>query len=622
MVGIKNENYMPVIRELNRPDSVASPYKAEYKCDVVVVGCGFAGLNAAVNAKEKGKNVLVIDKGRPGYSGLAPWPNSFRWFDPDKDDAEAFRKAALIGGEYITNMNWYEAWIQESKKVFHRLMDWGIIAQYPKAEETGDFFRNEDFVGYRETFEKFDRHQKWIKTLERYDIPWIEHTMITETIVEDNCVKGVMGFHVPSGQVITVHAKAVILATGGGCYKPSGFPVGGNTFDGEYMAYKLGLPITGKEFEDSHGTSSVAPGNPFYYMNWAYLENIWLCGGDASMEEFVPYVSTKATFVFLGRANKAHELMEASDGSRIQYEANTSYMRRAASRNYETDPDEIRSGKMGSPMPASDAPGGAIGMSSHLTAGVLCDLDDMAGSTGIGGLFVAGDGIHATLPGGAAYPCGRGFTSCFCSIDGMHAGDAAADYASNHELKEIRSEEIASKTEEITAPFRVDKGLDPNWARDILHNMMAPYWISMAKTEKLLESVLVQVEYMRDNVIPNLQARTGHDLRLCHEMRHKILSAEMKLRASLARKESRGATYRQDYPYRDDKNFLCYITLKQGEEGMELGKVAPKPEWTGDTDEEYTKRYIYYFPGEPEAIGFTPPPKRPRRGRGEGGSKR
>ena len=75
---------IPRTMELPRPQNVSCPYKNAYQADIIVVGCGFAGLNAAVTAKESGRSVLVIDKGRPGYSGLSPWPSSFRWFDPER----------------------------------------------------------------------------------------------------------------------------------------------------------------------------------------------------------------------------------------------------------------------------------------------------------------------------------------------------------------------------------------------------------------------------------------------------------------------------------------------------------------------------------------------------------
>ena len=595
--------------ELPRPEKVACPYENVYETDVVVVGCGFAGLNAAVSAKEAGCRVLVVDKGKPGYSGLSPWPSSFRWFDPDRGDvAEAYRKAIQAGGDYISNLNWYEQWIKESKGIYERLCDWGILAQYPRAAEAGDFYRNEDFVGYREYFDKFDRHKKWVEVLTRYDIPFLQHTMVTDLVREQGNLAGAMGFHVPSGQIITFHAKAVILATGGGCFKPTGYPVGGDTFDGEYIAYELGLPIAGKEFEDFHKTPATAPGNVFFDNHWQYLENIWLCGGDVTVENAGIYASGKGNAMVLSRVRDAVNGIADTDGSEIQDVATAQFTRRGGSAVYETDPREVRSGKMSTPTAASMLGGAATGMCCHLTSGVFCGLDERNGASGVPGLYVCGDGIHATAPSGAAYPCGVGFTSCFTSIDGDHAGKAAAAYAKGREMVPINDETVQAMTKQILEPLKRESGFDANWARDVLHSIMAPYWVSTAKTEQTLQAALTQVLYMKNHVIPKLSACSSHDLRLCIEMKHKVLSAEMKLRASLARQESRGNHYRSDIPYRDDENFLCYITVRKDAQGdMAVEKIPLPQEWTGDTTLPYEKRYLYWFPGEAKAKGFTPP---------------
>ena len=598
--------------ELARPQTVACPYEEEYIADVVVVGCGFAGLNAAVSARETGAQVLVIDKGRPGYSGLSPWPSSFRWFDPDRgDDAEAFRQAMMQGGDYLSNLNWYDKWIKESKGIYERLTDWGILVQFPRASEAGDSYEREDFVGYRETFDKFDRRKKWIAVLKKYGIPYLEHTMVTDLLTGDGGrgIAGILAMHTQSGQMITVRAKAVVLATGGGSYKPTGYPTGGNTFDGEYMAYQLGLPITGKEFEDFHNTPATAPGNVFLDNHWQYLENIWLCGGDITAENARTYAAGKGNAMVLDKVRKATYGMAKADGSEIQDVREAFFTRRGGSAVYGTDPEEVRSGKMSTPVAASLLAGAATGMCCHLTSGVFCGLEDEDGATGIKGLYVAGDGIHATSPSGAAYPCGVGFTSCFTSIDGSHAGTAAGEFSRHAEQLEVSGETIEEKKREFLAPLAREKGFDPNWARDVLHATMAPYWVSTAKTEPTLRAALTQVEYMRDHVIPRLTAASSHDLRLCAEMKHKVLSAELKLRAGLLREESRGTHYRSDIPYRVDEEYLCYILQEKQAEGAPETRKIPVPEaFAGDRDLPYEKRYVYYFPGEPEAKGFTPPP--------------
>ena len=599
-------NYTPVTAELPRPVSVDCPYESEYRCDVVVCGCGFAGLNAAVSAKEKGASVLVVDKGRPGYSGLSPWAGTFRWFDPERDDADAYRKAVMMGGDYLSNLNWFDVWLKESKGMYHRLKDWGILDQYPKASEAGDFYEKEDYVGYRETFDKHDRRKKWVKVLRQNQIPFLQHTMMTDVIVEEGRVQGVMGFHVPSGKIVTIHAKAVILATGGGCIRSAGYPVGGNSFDGEYIAYQLGLPIAGKEFEDFHSTCSLAPGCAFMDNAWPYLENMFLCGGDITQENFRGYAAVKGKVMVMRRVNDSLNGTRPSDCTDVYDAATGVFTRRGASFCSQTDPEDVRTGRLVDAFPAPDNFGAATGLCSHLSSGVFCGLDELNGATGINGLYVAGDGIHSTSPAGASYPCGVGFATCFCSIEGDRAGKAAGEYAVQASQTEIRTAKVQEKIDEICAPLHREKGFDPNWARDVLLSIMAPYWVSIVKDETMLQAALTQVRYMKAHVVPKLHARTGHDLRLCIEMKHKVLASELKLLAGLERRESRGTTYRADYPYRDDENFLCYITLRKGADGETcIEKVPIKEEWAGDQSAEYTQRYIYYFPGEAQAKGFT-----------------
>ena len=73
--------------------------------------------------------------------------------------------------------------------------------------------------------------------------------------------------------------------------------------------------------------------------------------------------------------------------------------------------------------------------------------------------------------------------------------------------------------------------------------------------------------------MPLLRAADMHELRLAHETSNMIISAEMKLRASIMRKESRCSHYRLDYPEVDEKNWQAWINLFKGVDGtMQLEK--------------------------------------------------
>lgn len=81
------------------------------------------------------------------------------------------------------------------------------------------------------------------------------------------------------------------------------------------------------------------------------------------------------------------------------------------------------------------------------------------------------------------------------------------------------------------------------------------------------------VEFYREHFVPRLKAKDLHDLRKAHEVKNMLLNAEMKLRSSLFRTESRGNHYREDYPESDDKNWLAWVVIKRNNKGeMELEK--------------------------------------------------
>ena len=54
----------------------------KYTCDVLVVGGGMAGCFAAIKARQKGADVILIDKGYVGKSGQSPYAGSFMVFNP------------------------------------------------------------------------------------------------------------------------------------------------------------------------------------------------------------------------------------------------------------------------------------------------------------------------------------------------------------------------------------------------------------------------------------------------------------------------------------------------------------------------------------------------------------
>jgi succinate dehydrogenase/fumarate reductase flavoprotein subunit len=127
---------------------------------------------------------------------------------------------------------------------------------------------------------------------------------------------------------------------------------------------------------------------------------------------------------------------------------------------------------------------------------------------------------------------------------------------------------------------------------------MVPYFILHIKHENRLRAALTIVEFLRDHLVPKLIAKDSHELRLAHETKNMVLYAEMVLRASLFRTESRAQHYREDYPRRDDPDWLVWVKLRQEQKRMKLSKEPIPKEWWPDLTKPYEETYPKRFPGE------------------------
>jgi succinate dehydrogenase/fumarate reductase flavoprotein subunit len=71
-----------------------------------------------------------------------------------------------------------------------------------------------------------------------------------------------------------------------------------------------------------------------------------------------------------------------------------------------------------------------------------------------------------------------------------------------------------------------------------------------------------------------------------------VLIAEMRLRASLFRTESRGTHLREDYPRRDDPAWLVWVKIKEEQGRMKLSKEPVPKKWWPDFSKPEEERYL------------------------------
>jgi len=531
--------------------------ESSVETDVLVIGGGMAGCFAAIKAKEQGVDVTLVDKGYAGKSGQTPFAGSYSVFNPDwGDDLDAWVEQITKVGDYVNNRVWTEMAFKDSYARYEDLVSWGV--EFWK-EEDGDILRLKSSLGPcracrmgAKVFAEILRKQA-IKS----GVKIIDRIMITDLLKQDKRIVGAMGIPMEKYEIYIFRAKATVLCSGAAGFKPPGWPIHALTADGDAMAYRVGAEITGKEFADTHGTNAEYPA----FLGFAKRMKEGRVRGTLVNAEGNEVIGKGTLFLdmeFEAHAGRAPLYRVTSEG-RVE--------------------------SLG---------GGSSGMSVHKAEGIWPADTDC--STSLPGLYAAGDAL-GTMQMGAVY----GSIGCAlggASVTGARAGTSAAEYSKHADKPEIGEDKLANLKDNIHMPTDRKGGFSPSWVTQLLQNAMIPYYILYVKKEDRMKAVLTLVEFMRDHLAPKLMAKEPHELRLALETKNMILNAEMRLRSSLFRKESRGCHYREDYPRRDDPNWLAWVLLKEENGEMKVFKKPIPEEWWPDLSVPYEERYPWNFPEE------------------------
>jgi succinate dehydrogenase/fumarate reductase flavoprotein subunit len=551
--------------------------------DVLVIGGGYAGSFAAIKATEAGAKVVMAVKGRTGRSGLTPWANSWFVFKDTKGiTREQYIQQFLLSGEYLNNMDFVEILIEESYERYEELSSWGAKTGRSHYYQPGTVTR---------AIEVVDCGDAMRRKVVACGVKLLERVMITSLIQQDGEVVGAVGFHMESGKPYAVIAKATIMCAGPASFKPlgMGYACSSATADGDAMAYRAGVEISGKEFNDAHPAQAANPldenkGDKKFGEGGHKKSPVEMGGGPPSAD------------------GPAKELNGALLGLRIDHAVGFHEGGAPIDPEYRMGPGGVNKDRPG--PPGGHTGFSTMGMGNHKGEGVF--PQDLNGASNVPGLWAAGDGL-CSMQNGAGY-AGFGCSCSGSSVQGARSGKAAAEYARTATAPQVGDEHVKGYVDEMLAPIHREKGYSPSWGTRLLQNIMFPYYVMYVKEKSRMESALSQIMYLQEKFCSNFKVEDFHELRLAHEAENMILNAEMKLRAGLAREESRGTHYREDFPYRDDKNWLAWLKLVKKDDMMQIVKHPLPEKWHPDKSLKYRDKYHGILPGEDEsriAAGIT-----------------
>ncbi len=546
--------------------------KITIETDILVIGGGIAGCFAAIKAREAGAEVTLVDKGRVGRSGQTPFAMDFLVFNPEwGHDFEAWMGQVHRVGEYINNQEWTEITFRESYARYRDLLSWGI-----------GFLNDEKGIPYRTAVPRgiteytHIADPNWPKAMRRQakkaGVNIVDRVMVAELMKQDGRIAGAVGIPMDGDDLIVFKAKAVIMCAGAAGLKPDGFPIANLTADGEAMAYRAGAEISGKEFQDPHWTHAETPAmgpRPQPKENFG--------GGPPQGRPPLKYIDAEG--------DPVPERPEGCTGYPFAYMDLEFQVHAGKGPCYVLGPDGSKTPVVG---------GASLGMSVRKADGIY--PIDLNCASSVPGLYAAGD-TCSNMAAGTVYST---MGSCLAggSVTGTRAAKAAAAFISGMDRAEVDDAELDRALNFVSGPMARKGGFSPKWVIQTLRSTMAPYYILYIKNGDRLKAALTFVEFVRDHLVPKLTAKDSHELRLANETRSMVLNAELKLRASLFRKESRGCHYREDFPRRDDENWLAWVLLKEEDGEMKAIRKPIPDEWKPDMSTSYEERYPYRYPGE------------------------
>lgn len=521
--------------------------------DFLIVGAGIAGLRAAITLAAAGR-VLVVTKEALGESNTQYAQGGIAVAISGSEDVELHLEDTLAAGDGLVDPIAARVLVEEGPARVEELLGWDThFDRYATGElmltREGAHSRNRILHANGDATGREIGRALLARASATPGITLLPWTLLTDLITSDGRVNGATLLD-ENGEIRTVHARSVLLASGGAgqVYSDTTNPAVA-TGDGIAAALAAGAELADMEFYQFHPTALSLSGVPRFLLSEALRgEGAWLV--NAAGERFM---------------HRYHPLLELAPRDVVARAITREGM---GTRPGETLPVYLDMRHVTSVDPDARFPGISAFLHQHgldlardlipvrpaahyLMGGVRTDVD---GRTSLPGLYAAGEvactGVH-----------GANRLASNSLLEGLVFGARAAEAMRRESGDPVKAEVRASlPTSDVSLP-RVEEAI---------RRLQQQMWehAGLLRDAELLRSIDLAEATRYANAIPS-----SHWTRREYEARSLARVARAIVVCALAREESRGAHYRNDFPQRDDARFGTHSHLTRA--SVRFGPLLP-----------------------------------------------
>ncbi len=549
--------------------------------DILIVGGGGAGLRAAIEIAKSNPSLktAVVSKVYPMRSHTVAAEGGCAAVLKEDDSYDLHAYDTIKGSDYLADQDAVEAFVRDATREVIQVERWGcpwnredngrIAVRWFGGMSKKRTLHAADKTGFHLLHALFQTSLKY-DVIKRYD-EWFASALL----VDDGKIGGLLAYDIRRGEFHILTAKAIILCTGGvGRIFYFSSNAGIKTGDGAAMAYRAGAPIKDMEFIQFHPSGLIKTG--ILITEAARGEGGYLFNnkGERFMEKYAPTKMELAPRDIVSRSIiqeiRAGRGFDGTYGSYIHLD-----LRHLGEAKIEEKLPMVRELCIDfAGMDPVHEPI-AIRPTMHYTmGGVHTDKD---GKTPIDGLYAAGEGGCVSIHGGNRLGSN---SLAEIMVFGARAGKSAADYAaktkpaSTDKLKSLAKQEMDRIEKRY---IKTNNGKERIGAilSDLRKTMDEK--VGIYRKEGELSEAVQAVRKLKErfnNIRLTQQSKVFNtELLNAMELDNMLDVAEVVALGALNRKESRGGHAREDYPNRDDANFLHHSLAYQTPQGPRMEKL-------------------------------------------------